>query len=521
VTITGPNVGNTSLIVRNANNVNSGEMLLGGTTFGTKITRDSLGADQDLIFCNSHGGVQGYKFRTGTTTAGTTDLLTITGAGNVGIGTLAPNALLHLIVSDTSVKPAISLRNVGSGLFVFDIDVELNVTGGIDLFSVTSGVRTSRVSVLRDNGNVGIGTASPAQKLDVAGSVIFGQHDGTNFVNIERYSPSVPYGIIRAGSIDRDVAVGLSFQTRISNGSAIDAMTLDANGNLGIGTTSPDAKLDVNGSIQLRDPLSAGPFGVLSITNATFDGGTNIISAFNSTNLELKAAGSANIIKFTIGSTERARITAGGYLKASNTGTYNNATGAYHEFRGSTNAAGIVITNTSATYTDDLVYSNVAVAAGTGFNLMRLDSNSVAQFRVRGDGTIFAQNTTVQSISDARLKENIADATEGLDVITALRPVRYDWKPGYGNDRVNQLGFIAQEVEVVFPEAVSVWEMVEPTGDTDEDGKPITEKVDYKTVGPGALIPVLVKAIQEQQARIESLETSNAELMARIDTLES
>jgi len=79
---------------------------------------------------------------------------------------------------------------------------------------------------------------------------------------------------------------------------------------------------------------------------------------------------------------------------------------------------------------------------------------------------------------------------------------------------VNQLGFIAQEVEAVFPEAVSVWEMDEPTGEVDEDGKPITEKVDYKTVGPGALIPVLVKAMQEQQAMITALE-------ARLEALEA
>ena len=108
-----------------------------------------------------------------------------------------------------------------------------------------------------------------------------------------------------------------------------------------------------------------------------------------------------------------------------------------------------------------------------------------------GDGIIYAQNTTVQSISDARLKENVSTSTQGLGVITALRPVRYDWKAGHGNDRTNQLGFIAQEVESVFPDAVSEWAM---------DGET------YKTVGPAALIPVLVKAIQELNTRLAALE---------------
>ncbi len=203
---------------------------------------------------------------------------------------------------------------------------------------------------------------------------------------------------------------------------------------------------------------------------------------------------------------ERARITSGGYFKASDAGTYVSSTGAYHEFRNTADNEVVYATNTNASFTSAVYRANTTVAAGTGFNFAYWQANSVDQFRVRGDGTIFAQNTTVQSISDARLKENIVDATEGLAVITALRPVRYDWKKGYGNDRVNQLGFIAQEVEAVFPEAVSEWAMDEPTGEVDEDGKPITEKVDYKTVGPGALIPVLVKAIQELEARIAVLE---------------
>jgi hypothetical protein len=118
---------------------------------------------------------------------------------------------------------------------------------------------------------------------------------------------------------------------------------------------------------------------------------------------------------------------------------------------------------------------------------------------VRGDGVIFAQNTTVQSLSDIRTKENVRDSEDGLAVVFALRPVRFDFKEGFGNDKKNQLGFVAQEVEPVFPDAVAEWE---------QDGET------YKSVGPGALIPVLVKAIQEQQAIIESLKT-------RIETLEA
>ena len=142
-------------------------------------------------------------------------------------------------------------------------------------------------------------------------------------------------------------------------------------------------------------------------------------------------------------------------------------------------------------------------AAGTGFHFARFySSGPTVQFAVRGDGTVYAQNTTIQSLSDARVKENVRNSSDGLQTIIGLRPVRFDFKKGFGNDRKNQLGFIAQEVQTVFPDAVDI------SGESDESGDP------YKSVGPAALIPVLVKAIQEQQALITSL-------TARITALES
>jgi hypothetical protein len=162
----------------------------------------------------------------------------------------------------------------------------------------------------------------------------------------------------------------------------------------------------------------------------------------------------------------------------------------------------IFINPSNASYNGTVIYTNTTRAASAAFDFLGLYANSVAQFRVSGSGVIYAQNTAVQAISDQRLKENIRDSSDGLSVINGLRPVRYDWKEGFGNDRKDQLGFIAQEVEAVFPEAVSEWQV------NKED-----ETV-YKTVGPSALIPVLVKAIQEQQALITQLQADLAALKA-------
>jgi hypothetical protein len=132
-------------------------------------------------------------------------------------------------------------------------------------------------------------------------------------------------------------------------------------------------------------------------------------------------------------------------------------------------------------------------------------SATTGRFRVDGAGIIYATNTTVQSISDIRTKENIIDAESGLNVINNLKVRRFDFKDGFGDNKKNQLGFIAQEIETVFPEAVG---LIPKTSDSKDND------IQYKTVGPGALIPVLTKAIQEQQQIINDLKD-------RIITLES
>jgi hypothetical protein len=145
-------------------------------------------------------------------------------------------------------------------------------------------------------------------------------------------------------------------------------------------------------------------------------------------------------------------------------------------------------------------YLNYGVAAGDTMSFFeygddfrfyrKTDANDMqVQVQFSG-GVIYARTTAVQSLSDIRTKENIRNSEEGLNIITCLRPVRFDFKEGYSDGKKNQLGFIAQEVEGIFPDAVSVMK-------TDNENE-----VALKTMGPGALIPVLVKAIQEQQCTI-------------------
>ena len=94
---------------------------------------------------------------------------------------------------------------------------------------------------------------------------------------------------------------------------------------------------------------------------------------------------------------------------------------------------------------------------------------------------------SIVNASDARLKEDVKDSTRGLKDIMALRPVSYRWKDSEKLGAGRQVGLIAQEVQKVIPELVASRE-----GNT-------TMAVNYL-----GLVPVLVKALQEQQQMIES-----------------
>ena len=100
--------------------------------------------------------------------------------------------------------------------------------------------------------------------------------------------------------------------------------------------------------------------------------------------------------------------------------------------------------------------------------------------------------------SDARLKRDVKPLTEGLDIVLRLAPVRYTWKPvaerPVGKDlnlplNVEQVGFLAQDLEKVVPEAVNVPATADQTYSINED----------------KLIPILVQAIKDQQVEIQKL----------------
>ena len=130
-------------------------------------------------------------------------------------------------------------------------------------------------------------------------------------------------------------------------------------------------------------------------------------------------------------------------------------------------------------------------SAVTGITLYSTGA-SAYRFYVDMGGTIHATSTSITAISDERLKENVRDIDTGLNTILALKPRRFDWKEGKGQDKKNVAGFIAQEFETVFPECVG-------TSKAGADG------IEYKNINYETLVPTLVKAIQELSAEVNAL----------------
>jgi hypothetical protein len=279
----------------------------------------------------------------------------------------------------------------------------------------------------------------------------------------------------------------------ISNTASVtERMRIDSSGNVGIGTTSPSYKLDITGQGRATTGFAVSADGSTftpSGLNAIPNYGVGYITSESQTTLSGFGG-----IPFYTNQVERMRIDSSGNLLV---GTTSSLTNGLSVVTNGNTGIGYFRNLATSGITSDQIQIAVAQAASSAYYLIRsytsVSGSPAVQFAVRGDGVVYAQNTTIQSLSDQRLKENIVDSTDGLEVITALRPRRFDWKTGFGNDKKNQLGFVAQEVEAVFPDAVDVWHMDD--ANTEE----------YKSVGAGALIPVLVKAIQEQQALITSL----------------
>jgi len=470
---------------------NGGNVGIGTTSPGAKL--DIVGASSDQIrvgsaatehyrigrnasdglldFYGSQTGFQGYRF-------GGIDgtWATINASGNLGIGTSSIFGVLNLQTSTNARFEFTSASGVGS------LELLNNARNAYVDYDVYASVHRWRklgsiAMTLDSSGNLGLGVTPSAtngtyfRALEAgrAGCTLTGTTSSLT-ANSRLYLSNNAYGTY-PGSVtwvygNNDAAAQYAQESGAHKwfhaasgtaGNAItftQAMTLDASGNLGIGTTSPTNRLSVSGSTGT----------IASFTNgATAD--FSIICGSSITSLD---AGGANILAFQTGVTERVRIdSTANFLVAQ---TIQGPANSYSMCYGAGNTGGL-----------DLSHLNGA-ASGTMYERFNYNATTIGSITQNGTTGVLYNIT-----SDQRLKENIVDAPAASSLIDDIQVRSFDWKSDGSHQRY---GFIAQELVAVAPEAVH-----QPVNPDEMMG------VDYSK-----LVPMLVKEIQSLRQRVAQLE---------------
>jgi hypothetical protein len=133
-------------------------------------------------------------------------------------------------------------------------------------------------------------------------------------------------------------------------------------------------------------------------------------------------------------------------------------------------------------------------ATSSNYNLLLFDNTETTNFYVLNNGAGYLRASAWSYGSDKRMKENISDVENGLDMVLKMKPKHFD----YINGQKDNLGFIAQDIQEIIPQAVNI---------SDEKTGMLALKTDF-------LVPYLVKAVQELSAKNEAL-------IKRIETLEN
>jgi len=241
---------------------------------------------------------------------------------------------------------------------------------------------------------------------------------------------------------------------------------------LAIGNTSPIAKLDITGSVFVKENSNSGNIlesPSIKISNTRVSTGINDFSfssySFYANNESLK-----------------------GEFFADGSGYFDNGTPNVY-FRVGSNHAMLFGTNS---------FERMRISKDGEFNI-GYGGGDNGNYLLQVNSQIFATNATIAT-SDIRFKENIQPLDKGLEIINKLKPVKFNFITTTENNfsEFDEIGFIAQDVEGALSTELFAKAVVKKL-DEDKDDSPLglmTEK----------LIPILVKAIQEQEALIKALE---------------
>ena len=462
------------------------------------------------------GSVNGFQSFAVVGNGNTTYYSAFDASGNweVGVGTYATGGTL----TRTTI---ISSSNSGSAV---------TFSGTVDVFvTYPSGKAVNQDA----SGNVGIGV-SPSYKLDVLGVI---NARSATVANIQLYSTNAADQTNTIGSYYNSGAGfsqlnhSASFYTWGISGT--EKMRIDSGGNVGIGTNSPGALLDVNGQMQAKHIDAAG-FAYRAVANAantlgqiqwTNNAGTSDWAYLNSTGQNLSTwrtaigdttyPSSANL-SINGGVVNMRKVAAGG----GDIGDWPNPVLGLQNYDSNFNGITMIIMGGKD---DDTSYQTGSAVWNwrlwnTGGTTWTTSSAST-MCSLSGPGTLTMSSSTngVQltsgatawvAYSDERMKDIIEPITDAAEKVSTLRAVIGKYKTDETGTRRPML--IAQDVQAVLPEAVVETAYMPNNNDLT---KPVISE-QRLALAYTEVIPLLVAAIKEQQEVIKQLQADVAELKA-------
>jgi hypothetical protein len=321
-------------------------------------------------------------------------------------------------------------------------------------------------------------------------------------------------------------------------------------GSVGIGTTTPSAKLDVGGfsttnlttvalaitdapsaansglQIAFRNPSTTYTYASVGYSNEAggssgallFYTNPNIFTNTNVEKMRLTSAGNLGIGD-TNPTNAKLVVTGGGIVTSIMTSTVARFSGSANSIlMGDDGTDGVIGVGNSSSNLGFLsrvagVYTKTMVLTSAGYLLLGYTTSN-GSYNLQVNSQIFATSATIAT-SDGRYKENVIPLSGALSLVNALNPVQFEWKnhPVHNFDRQQPtVGFIAQEVQQVLvdkPYLNSIIKRNECTipEEKDADGNVTKEAYveEFLGIAEGNMIAILTKAIQEQQALITQL----------------
>ncbi|MEQ8625324.1 MAG: tail fiber domain-containing protein [Vicingaceae bacterium] len=441
--------------------------------------------------------------------------MTINNNGNVGIGTTAPTN--RLTVYQNSATPFMSLKSDGSNTLMRFENTGSNSADWTFGYLGNTGVNPGFMTFLRsgahrmvitNDGNVGIGTTTPNRQLHIntTGTFSFSSFTTSATGTLQTDGLVLGYADAVGAAIFNYENSNLAFGTNNAY-----RMWLNPSGNLGVGTATPIDRLEVfnAGNVRVRTRTSTNGFSGLVAENSVGE-------YF----LGIQGAGDPNPGEFHIyqnspTAAQRMVIDGAGNVGI---GTANPNAVLTVSSTGTTLTSGIQLNNGAD---DWYMYQNATqdlILRDDGTDRFYINSsgnfgmggapNNTYRLQVSGNinaagGNVFANGALL--ISDQRYKNNITPITNVLSTIGSLRGIYHNWdqenfpEMNFGSER--NIGFIAQEMQKVYPEIV-------------------TEKADgYLTVDYSKFTAVLLEAIKEQQVLIDQQSQYNNTQQSKIDEL--